>query len=180
MTTLYGPEFFVGRRQTVIDSAAVVVPVVVDALQPASVLDVGCGMGEWMDAFAEHAAHVYGVDIAENDRDNYLRWDLTWPLDLGAGFDLAVCLEVGEHLPETAADTLVDTLTQHSDTVLFSAAVVGQEGVGHINCQPHDYWHAKFAERGYTMSDPFRPLLISDGRVSAWYRNNLFLYTASG
>jgi hypothetical protein len=61
--------------------------------------------------------------------------------------------------------------------VVFSAAVVGQEGIGHINCQPHEYWHGKFEERGYVMSDPFRPRLAGNPRVSAWYASNLFLYT---
>lgn len=174
---LYGPDFFEGRTETVLMSAAVVVPLIVKYVRPSSVLDVGCGQGEWVGMFVgEGVDVVLGVDIAESPY--VYRHDLTEPLDLGRMFDLVLCLETAEHLPESAADTLVDSCVRHSDTVVFSAAVPGQEGKGHINCQPHEYWHEKFAARGYDMWDPFRPLLAGNHRVSPWYRDNLFLYEA--
>jgi SAM-dependent methyltransferase len=144
-----------------------------DLLQPRSVLDVGCGQGEWLEAFP--VTDVWGVDIAAPDREGLLQRDLTEPLELGRTFDLVLCLEVGEHLPEEAADTLVVSLMSHGDNIVFGAAVPGQEGVGHINCQPHEYWHRKFAAVGYTMHDIIRPL-IDHPHVSPWYRNNMFLY----
>jgi hypothetical protein len=137
-----------------------------------------------MEAFARHLPwwRIVGVDIAAPDyRPNFIRRDLTEPLDvLGRRYDLVVCLEVGEHLPEEAAGTLVESLVRHGDTVLFSAAVPGQAGKGHINCQPHGYWHGLFDGHGYAMSDTVRPLISRDGRVSPWYRDNIFLYRAAG
>lgn len=179
MTGLYGPEFFEGRSPTVIQSAAIVVPIVCELFAPSSVLDVGCGQGEWMRAFAEHRASVFGVDIAPPEGAMFRQLDLTVSFYLGNRFDLVVCLEVAEHLPASAADTLIDTLVRHGDLVLFSGAVVGQEGIGHINCQPHEYWHDKFAAHGYMMSDPVRPLIAADERVSPWYRDNIFVYEAA-
>jgi SAM-dependent methyltransferase len=173
---LYGADFFVGRRETVLASANVVAPLVADLVAPLSVLDVGCGYGEWMEAFSAAGADVLGVDIAAPEGDLFIRHDLTVPLDLGRTFDLVVSLEVAEHLPADAADTLVDSLARHGETILFSGAVPGQEGKGHINCQPHGYWHAKFADRGFAMSDPVRPLVAGDHRVSPWYRDNIFVY----
>lgn len=176
MTTTYGPEFFVGRTETVVLSASVVVPLVAELVDPLSVLDVGCGYGEWMEAFWATGADVHGVDIAAPDGEQFQRHDLTEPLELGREFDLVVCLEVAEHLPEAAADTLIDTLARHGNSILFSGAVPGQEGKGHINCQPHHYWHAKFEERGFATFDVVRPLIAHDLRVSPWYRENVFLY----
>ena len=174
---LYGPSFFEGRSGTVIASASVVVPLIDYYLGPQSVLDIGCGMGEWVGAFrSQGVEETYGVDISAPEW--LTRHDLTEPLDLGRDFDLVLCLETGEHLPEESADTLVDSCVHHAPSVVFSAAVVGQEGIGHINCQPHEYWHEKFAQRGYEMFDPFRPQLARDSRVSPWYKNNLFLYEA--
>lgn len=180
-TELYGPGFFAGRTETVAMSAKVVVPLIIRYVEPVSVLDIGCGQGEWVKALrggtgCVRGPAVYGVDISAPDAPGFIRHDLTEPLDLGGRFDLVLCLETAEHLPEWAADTLVDSIVRHADTVVFSAAVPGQEGIGHINCQPHQYWHDKFAERGYQMWDPFRPLLAGDHRVSPWYRDNLFLY----
>jgi SAM-dependent methyltransferase len=173
-STLYGPEFFAGRSGTVTLSAGAVVPVLSRLLSPGSVLDLGCGQGEWLEALGDVCK--VGVDIAAPEGEEYLRHDLQLPLDLGRTFDLVICLEVGEHLPAAAADVLVDSATRHSTTIVFGAAVVGQEGIGHINCQPHEYWHEKFEARGYVVNDSIRPLIRNDHRVSPWYRDNMFLY----
>lgn len=173
--TIYDAEFFTsGRSETATLSASIVAPVVKDLLSPTSLIDIGCGQGEWLNAFG--LDDMLGVDIAAPEGEQFLRRDLSYPLALGRVFDLALCLETGEHLPASAADTLVDTITTHSDQVLFSAAVPGQEGKGHINCQPHEYWHEKFEARGYEMYDAIRPLIAREYRVSPWYRENIFVY----
>jgi SAM-dependent methyltransferase len=168
----YGQAFFAGRSETVAASAAAVAPVVRELLDPLSLLDVGCGEGEWLEAFALDDA--VGVDIATHTE--YLQHNLVYPLHLHRTFDLVLCLEVGEHLPVSAADVLVDTLVRHGRTIVFSAAVPGQVGKGHINLQPHSYWHDKFTARGYTMLDVIRPRIARNYAVSAWYRDNVFLY----
>lgn len=178
VTTLYGPEFFVGRTEHVRLSASVVVPHLMELLAPTSVLDVGCGQGEWLAQFTvpDWQKDLHGVDIAAPFRLGFTHHDLTQPLELNRYFDLVLCLETGEHLPEEASDTLVDTLVRHAGDIVFSAAVPGQEGAGHINCQPHEYWHAKFAARGFEMYDVIRPRIKDNPNVSPWYRDNMFLY----
>lgn len=176
MTETYGTEFFAGRSHTVTASAAIVVPAVCELLSPRSMLDVGCGKGEWLQEFRSCGVEdVVGVDIAAPDEMWYFRRDLTEPLEFKRTFDLVVCLEVGEHLPPEAAETLVESCVHHSNTVLFSAAVPGQEGKGHINCQPHEYWHAYFSLYEFDVLDVVRPR-IQHPQVSAWYRDNIFLY----
>jgi len=171
MSVTYGADFFCGRRELVLASAHVVVPVIKRLLRPQSVLDLGCGEGEWLEVF--DLPCMVGVEIAPQDQ--FFQHDLTEPLDLGVTFDLVLCLEVGEHLPERAADTLVETCTLHSDDVVFSAAVPGQEGKGHVNCQPHEYWAEKFEAHGYERQDVIRPR-IQTRQVSPWYRENIFLF----
>ena len=171
---LYGPEFFAGRGETVRRSASVVVPIVAELVAPRSVLDLGCGQGEWLEAF--EVEEKLGVDIAAPDGIGFLQFDLCEPLNLARTYDLVVSVEVGEHLPEDAADTYIESIARHGDRVLFSAAVPGQEGTGHINCQPHEYWHRKFEAHGFAVLDVIRPRIEHDQRVSWWYRNNLFLY----
>jgi hypothetical protein len=174
---LYGPEFFEGRSGPVMASASAVIPLVLRVVQPKSVLDVGCGKGEWVKTFWRYGVEALGIDIASPEEDGFLWYDLTEPLVFDEEFDMVLCLETGEHLPEEAADTLVETCVTNAPKVVFSAAVPGQEGTGHINCQPHEYWHEKFAAFGYEMSDPFRSALQDNPMVSPWYRDNLFLYS---
>ncbi len=177
MTEIYDKSFFAGRSETVALSASVVVPVLMDLISPRSVLDIGCGQGEWIDAFP--IDDKLGVDIAAPEGEKFKAVDLRHPLKLGRTFDLVLCLEVGEHLPAEAAEQLVESCVRHSNTVVFSAAVPGQEGKGHINCQPHEYWHAYFSLFEFEFLDSIRPL-IQDGRVSTWYRDNTFLYVHGG
>ena len=171
--TVYDTEFFAGRSETVTRSAAIVVPVLMDLFEPRSVLDVGCGQGEWVLTFLrEGVEDVVGVDIAAPEELGLSRRDLTEPLTLDRQFDLVLCLETGEHLPEESADTLVNTCaTNANHYVVFGAAVPGQAGKGHVNCQPPEWWHARFAAYGFEAQDLVRPL-IRHPDVSPWYREN--------
>jgi 2-polyprenyl-3-methyl-5-hydroxy-6-metoxy-1,4-benzoquinol methylase len=171
--SLYGDSFFEGRSPTVVASASVVVPRLQDLLSPRSLLDIGCGKGEWLEAFGLDDS--LGVDIAAPEGVHFLNHDLTKPLDLERTYDVVLSLEVGEHLPEQSAQIYCQTMTRHTDTIVFSAAVVGQEGIGHINCQPHEYWHQMLDSYGFAVLDAIRPM-IQDPRVSPWYRDNIFLY----
>ena len=185
MTDIYTPAFFAEHHQTVTLSAAAVAPIVMEQLQPTSALDLGCGWGEWLQAFRNLGVKdTFGVDISPPSSipdwtfaDEYRQHDLTTPLDLGRTFDLVISLETAEHLPESAADTYVENIVIHAaDAVLFSGAVPGQEGLNHVNCQPHEYWHEKFEAHGFETTDTIRPLIPLTRYVSQWYRENLFVY----
>src|SRR5690348_6943322 len=108
----YTSEFFSAIEQGALQSARVIVPLVLKQIRPKSVLDVGCGQGIWLMAFREQGIEdLWGVDGDYVDRqqlkipaDRFLARDLSQPLDLGRTFDLVVSLEVAEHLKPPAAD----------------------------------------------------------------------------
>jgi len=102
--------------------------------------------------------------------------DLSRPFSLGKRFDLVQCVEVAEHLPESSAPLLVNTLCSHSDLILFSAAVPGQGGENHINEKPYSFWRDLFDANEYQLYDPLRGRLITNNKVKSWYQYNLFLY----
>lgn len=54
-------------------------------------------------------------------------------------FDLAMTIEVAEHLTPVRADSFVEDLTRLSDVVLFSAAIPAQGGINHVNEQWQSY-----------------------------------------
>jgi len=163
----------------------VIVPLVMQMVRPVSVLDVGCGTATWLKVFEENAVHdVMGVDGGHLDRsllkisaDRFLEKDLRQHFSLGRKFDLVLSLEVAEHLDERSADAHVQTLIDHGDTILFSAAIPGQGGQNHVNEQWPEYWQDKFGRHGYHFHDAIRPQIWNNPQVDWWYRQNIFLVT---
>jgi hypothetical protein len=153
-----------------------------------SAVDVGCGQGVWLAVLRELGVEdVYGVDGAYVDRalleipqDRFHSHDLSQRLVLGRTFDLAVSLEVAEHLAAEAADGFVDSLTQLAPVVLFSAAAPYQGGQHHVNEQWPAYWAGRFAERGYLPVDCLRRRVWTHPDVEWWYAQNTFLYVERG
>lgn len=67
----------------------------------------------------------------------------------GERFDLAMSVEVAEHLHEASAKGFVASLTRLSDVVLFGSAFSSQGGTNHVNEQPHIYWAKLFETHDY-------------------------------
>ena len=153
-------------------------------LQPKSVIDIGCGPGIYVNAFTQLGVDAVGIDIDERipKAPNFRQLDLIGfdcQKNLGRRFDMALSLEVGEHLPENLADDYVKAVISCSDSVVFSAAQPGQGGDGHINCQPPAYWEAKFRAAGYRTSPTDRMLLIGDllrGAHMGWLVRNVQVF----
>lgn len=164
-------------------SAGAVVSILADAFHPQSVIDVGCGRGTWLAEWRRRGVmDVLGVDGGHQDpgrllipRECFVEHDLNAPFTHGRRYNLAMCLEVGEHLRPESADALVATLTKLSDIVVFSAAIPRQGGLRHINEQWPSFWATKFADEGYVSTDALRWNLMSRPEVSWWYRQNLFV-----
>ena len=102
--------------------------------------------------------------------------DLNQPFAIDGHVDLAISVEVAEHLEPSSSTLFVDGLTKASDTVLFGAAYMWQNGPSHINERRHSFWGRLFLDKGYVPFDLFRPTLWGDERIPFWYRQNTFLY----
>lgn len=163
----------------------IVLPIVLNLLESKSIIDIGCGIGTWLSVAKDlGVSDVLGVDgdyvnsdllIKYINRDEFHSHDLTQPLDLGRKFDLCLCLEVAEHLPQEAAEILVQSLVCHSDYILFSAAIPGQGGQNHLNEQWPEYWEKLFNQYDFVFFDILRPLIWNESDVDFWYKQNLFL-----
>jgi SAM-dependent methyltransferase len=184
VTPPYGDEFFAAIAAGAREAAAAVLPKLFELVPVRSVVDVGCGTGGWLSAARDLGVEdLYGVDgpwlrpeDAEIPSELVTTADLSEPYDFGRRFDLALSLEVAEHLPETAARVFVATLVGAAPIVAFSAAVPAQGGTGHLNEQWPAYWTDLFAEHGYEPLDCLRPLIWDDERVEWWYAQNLILF----
>jgi SAM-dependent methyltransferase len=181
------PLYYEKRQRRALRSAQAAVPVLVRLFEPQSVLDVGCGRGEWLAALREAGiddlcgidhAPAFSADLAV-PRELLTTLDLSAPFRLQREFDLALCLEVAQFLPSESASTLVESIVRHAKTVIFSAAVPGQGGDGNSNPQWPSYWAELFSRSGYVAEDSLRPLLWLNADIAWWYRQNVVVYRAS-
>jgi SAM-dependent methyltransferase len=185
MQQSYSKVFYAWQRHGSWNSAKRILPIVFEAVQPKSVVDVGCGVGTWLDvartlgvtdAVGYEGAWVKALEPAYPGLDIRAA-DLEQPLRGDRQFDLAMSMEVAEHLTPKRADSFVADLVALAPHVLFSAAVPGQGGNNHINEQWQSYWADKFAAHGYGPRDIIRPAVWNDRRVAYWYRQNAVLYS---
>lgn len=153
------------------------------ALEGKAVVDFGCGNGDWLlEASEQGATTILGLETYALAGTRVLpiptiEFDLTKPVVLDRQFDLALCLEVGEHIQSEYADDLVASLTRLAPLVLFSAAVPSQGGVGHVNEQPPAYWAEKFQSHDYACFD-FRREIWADPAIEPWYAMNVLAFAA--
>jgi SAM-dependent methyltransferase len=184
---LYDKRFYNEQRVGSFRSAKVILSLVLNAIKPRSVVDVGCGLGTWLSichaAGIEDYLGIDGADIPKSmlyiEESHFLQADLSKPLEVGRVFDLALSVEVAEHIPKDYENVYIDSLVQLAPVILFSAAIPYQGGVGHINEQWQDYWIGLFSQREYSPIDFIRKQVWDNKDVSWWYSQNCFLFIAN-
>lgn len=183
MAGTYNDSFYDIIRQGTIKSAEVVVPVVYDLIKPGRVVDIGAGEGWWAKKFRDLGSDVLAIDGAYvTDSPLGLDFqagdiDVVGSLSALPDFDLAICLEVAEHLPSTRAESFVAEIAALAPNILWSAAIPRQPGVDHIHCMWPSYWQRLFAQYGFVMSGSIRDQFWNDERIEPWFRQNLTLLT---
>lgn len=185
---IYDAEFYERRiGGPAARSAGTICDSIVTEFAPKRVIDVGCGTGEMIEELRNRGCDVRGLEYSQAALDYCKTKSLiVSKFDIekshfheNGEFDVAITLEVAEHLPERVADRFVDILTQLAPVIVFTAARPGQEGLDHVNCQPPSYWKAKFQARGFEelveitqrWSDRWR----SAGVVEGYYHENLIV-----
>ncbi|NUM54271.1 MAG: methyltransferase domain-containing protein [Candidatus Hydrogenedentes bacterium] len=171
-----------------LESAPDITASIMGDLAPRSVIDVGCGTGALLATLRDAGCVVSGLEFAEAAREicrkrglDVRRFDIANDsFDAGQPFDVAVSMEVAEHIPEPAAERYVDLLVQLGRTIVFTAAPPGQGGTDHVNEQPHEYWIEKFGARDRVLDWPltarWRAAWKESGHVQSWYYNNLLVF----
>ncbi|HWQ34195.1 MAG TPA: methyltransferase domain-containing protein [Blastocatellia bacterium] len=180
----YDEQFYQALKTDSLNSAREIVPFIVKFFQPRSVIDLGCGVGAWLSVFRElGVSEILGIDgdyVSQAmlciPSECFFPFDLTQPLRPERQFDLAMSVEVAEHLPAECAESFVNTLTGLAPVILFSAAVPNQGGTNHINEQWPEYWARLFRKRGFLAADCLRMRFWNNERVTYYYAQNLFLY----
>jgi len=184
----YDAEFYSQQSGSSHEAALRILPLVFQVVGPSSVVDVGCGVGSWLAAAgALGVRRLVGLEgdwVKEEELMDpsiqLLRGDLEKPLECRETFDLAMSLEVAEHLSPDRAESFVEELCRLAPCVLFGAAIPGQGGLNHVNERWQEYWAELFASNGYRPLDLIRPQVWADRTLPIHYRQNPFLFAAPG
>jgi hypothetical protein len=183
-TQAYDQLFFSAMNTDAGKSADIIVPLIIDLLNPRSVIDIGCGTGTWLAVFRSHCIEdITGVDgswvqdrMLSIPKSSFLVRDLTQSINIERRYDLAVSLEVAEHLDSIYSKSFVNTLVQLSPVVVFSAAIPFQGGTQHVSEHWPDYWANLFSEHGYVTIDCIRERIWNNDDVAWWYAQNILVF----
>jgi cyclopropane fatty-acyl-phospholipid synthase-like methyltransferase len=150
--SLYNDEFFQWHLQYAREYSIKTMNWFVDTYRPSSVCDVGCGIGSYLEAaYHKGIEELKGYDIGgeharkytPNEIQRFIEYrDCTKEM-FTRQYDCVLSFETAEHVEPTGSEMFVANIAgaaKKNRLILFTAAPPGQEGCGHINCQPEEYW----------------------------------------
>jgi hypothetical protein len=152
--SLYNDEFFEWHLKHAREYSIKTMDWYIDKYKPMSVIDFGCGIGSYLESAYNHDLYIRGFEISEAARKytpehiqkSIFYFDCTQPL-FCTGFDTVLSFETAEHIDPDGTQQFVNNIMlcvgMH---LLFTAAPPGQQGTGHINLQPRQFWIDKFSE----------------------------------
>lgn len=146
-----------------------------------TVYDFGCGRGEYLNCLKEldSTLQLTGFEGHQTDGvfDNIIKQDLSTTMELNQ-VDMVMSIEVGEHIPKEFEQVFIDNISNHAKSHVFlSWAVVGQGGLGHINCQNNDYIVKEFIDRGWKLELDLSNQIRSSMPVGIWLKNTVMVFT---
>jgi hypothetical protein len=183
----YSHDFYSDMKKASADSYSFLATWIFNYCSPKSAIDWGAGTGELLMALQiSHNVRVRALEghwIKELPTSlpkiYYEFRDLRFPFKLEEKFDVAICLEVAEHLEDEYAQTLIDGICNSSDLIFFSAAIPYQGGTSHVNEQWPIYWAEKFHQAGFVLAHDPREELWDNPEVAAYYKQNLLIFERS-
>ena len=149
-------------------------------LDPLTVLDIGCGPGIYVDSLRDRKINAVGIDIDERvPTKKHLKYQSLFDITNETA-DTVICMEVAEHINIENEDLVVKKVVSTVDkTLIWTAAAVGQGGIGHINCKDKQEWADKITTAGLVRNHTKEAELIeyaNRGYCMGWFVNNLLYF----
>jgi 2-polyprenyl-3-methyl-5-hydroxy-6-metoxy-1,4-benzoquinol methylase len=149
--------------------------------QAKTVVDFGCGMGDYAKAFKADGYKVEAYDGNPNTETlsggiaKVL--DLSKPFYLGKKFDVVLSLEVGEHIPAEFEELFIDNITKHAKKhLVISWAIEGQGGSGHVNCKNNDYIIGQIEDRGFKFNFNDSEKIRKAATNASWFGYTIMVF----
>ena len=140
-------------------------------------LDLGCGTGRLFAQWCEEGINGVGVDISEYAPDATILEDWPgrffhsplWDFNAGQRFDIGICADVMEHIPEEKVLPVFERIAAHCDQTWFQIAEFGSNYLGydlHPTRKPADWWR----ERMLAMGGEVEEISLDTGRQHHVFR----------
>ena len=119
--------------------------------RPARALDIGCGLGRLFAAWNRDGIDGWGIDIADNSLEPEVAqawghkrvlgclWEMDWP----ERFDLGICADVMEHIPEERVRFTLERIAAACRRTVLQIAEFPSHHLGHtlhLTIKPRDWW----------------------------------------
>lgn len=149
-----------------------------------TVCDLGCGIGKYTKFFSKYFNTVHGYEgnitaIKNKVYDKLYYADLTKHYNY-TKYDLCVCLEVGEHIPNEYESIFIHNLYNFTGKhLVLSWAVRGQNGKGHVNCLDNNEVIDKLSKIGFDYRDEKTHKLRNHCTLK-WFKNTIMVFGKKG
>lgn len=149
-------------------------------LKPKTVLDIGCGPGMYVHSLRDYGVTANGIDIDERTLNKpWLKQQSLFDLTHEKS-EVVLCMEVAEHIESEREDEVVSKVADTvENTLIWTAAAIGQGGIGHINCKNKQDWADKFEKHGLIRNLEKENQLIEyckQGYHMGWFTQNLLYF----
>jgi predicted O-methyltransferase YrrM len=153
----------------------------VNVFNPASVVQIGGNVDLLKNLKDLGVSEVVAfIPDAQGTEDDSIPLKVFNPQDsilLDKRYDLCICLEFMDILPQESVDKVMGACVEASDTIVFASSPPGEMGKYQLNNKPLTYWIKKFYKKGYLFHDVIRPVIEPHVEVlyAENYRNSSYL-----
>lgn len=144
------------------------------------VYDFGCGNGFYLgklEAYGFKCIGVEGFQLHNFQCSDVIIHNLIKKMTVTTKGSV-ISLEVGEHLPKSAQENFMQTVTENcSGKLVFSWAELNQPGVGHINCRDQKEVIADVVSRGFKyMEEITMQVRETIEENTSWFSRTLLIF----
>jgi len=149
-------------------------------LKPVNVLDIGCGPGTYVQALRNINVETSGLDIDDRVHGKeHLKYQSLFDIT-DEKSDTVICMEVAEHIESEREDEVVEKVVSTVEkNLIWTAAAIGQGGIGHINCKNKEDWAEKITKAGLVRNLEKEKQLVEYARQGyhmGWFVNNILYF----
>ena len=135
-------------------------------LNPRHVIEAGCAFGMLVKHLRARGVDATGFDVSEyaiGMADSiYCTLGDVRTFEVGFRRDLAICIEILEHLEYGDVLVAIENLCRMSDVILFSSDPEDDETESHLTVLSINEWDDLFAEHGYMPVPSTVAIMVSE------------------